>query len=128
MRAVLIDPTGRIAVDTRPDPVLPGPGGAVFEVAAAGICGSDLHFYEGEYPLSEPVALGHEAVGTVEIAELADDRHALRLLRLDELAVKELDQRLAGARLELVLAELDDHPADATGDDPRSGKIVDSNL
>ncbi len=77
MRAVLIDPTGRIAVDTRPDPVLPGPGGAVIEVAAAGICGSDLHFYEGEYPLSEPVALGHEAVGTV--VEVGPDVRSVRV-------------------------------------------------
>ncbi len=65
MRAVVIDSTGRIGVETRPDPVLPGRGGALVEVSAAGICGSDLHFYDGEYPLPEPVALGHEAVGTV---------------------------------------------------------------
>lgn len=65
MRAVVIDGPGNIQVETRPDPVLPGPGGAIIEVTAAGICGSDLHFYEGEYPFAESVALGHEAVGTV---------------------------------------------------------------
>ena len=48
-----------------PDPTLPGPDGAIVEVTAAAICGSDLHFYEGDYPLPEPVARGHEAVGTV---------------------------------------------------------------
>ncbi len=65
MRAVVIDAPGQIRVDTRPDPALPGAGGAVVEVSATAICGSDLHFYEGDYPLAEPVALGHEAVGTV---------------------------------------------------------------
>ena len=60
MRAVVIDGPGSIRVDTRPDPVLPGPDGAIIAVTAAGICGSDLHFYDGEYPLAEPVALGHE--------------------------------------------------------------------
>lgn len=65
MRAVVIDGPGRIRVDTRPDPVLPGPDAVIIAVTAAGICGSDLHFYDGEYPLPEPVALGHEAIGTV---------------------------------------------------------------
>ncbi|GFG75907.1 zinc-binding dehydrogenase [Mycobacterium botniense] len=65
MRAVIIDAPGSIRVDRRPDPGLTGPDGAIVAVNATGICGSDLHFYEGEYPLTQPVALGHEAVGTV---------------------------------------------------------------
>ncbi|KZS77413.1 dehydrogenase [Mycobacterium kansasii] len=65
MRTVVIDGPGSIRVDTRPDPVLSGPDGVIVAVTAAGICGSDLHFYDGDYPLAEPVALGHEAVGTV---------------------------------------------------------------
>lgn len=69
MRAVVIDGPRSIRVDTRPDPALPGSDGAIVAVRAAGICGSDLHFYEGEYPLAEPVALGHEAIGTVVEAE-----------------------------------------------------------
>jgi 2-desacetyl-2-hydroxyethyl bacteriochlorophyllide A dehydrogenase len=65
MRTVVIDGPGNIRVDTRPDPELPGPDGVIIAVTAAGICGSDLHFYEGDYPFAEAVALGHEAVGTV---------------------------------------------------------------
>lgn len=65
MRAVVVDATGSIAVDTRPDPVLPGTDGAVVAIEATAICGSDLHFLEGHYPIVDPVALGHEAVGTV---------------------------------------------------------------
>ncbi|WP_237568781.1 zinc-binding dehydrogenase [Mycolicibacterium lacusdiani] len=65
MRTVVIDAPGRVRVDDRPDPGLPGPDGAVIEVTASAICGSDLHFYEGDFPLAEPVALGHEAVGVV---------------------------------------------------------------
>ncbi|MEZ0364520.1 alcohol dehydrogenase catalytic domain-containing protein [Mycobacterium sp. pUA109] len=65
MRAVVIDGPASIRVEGRPDPVLPGPDAAIVAVTAAAICGSDLHFYDGEYPLAEPVALGHEAVGTV---------------------------------------------------------------
>jgi 2-desacetyl-2-hydroxyethyl bacteriochlorophyllide A dehydrogenase len=65
MRTVVIDSPGQIRVDTRPDPSLPGPDGAIIAVTTSAICGSDLHFYEGDYPLFEPVPLGHEAVGTV---------------------------------------------------------------
>jgi 2-desacetyl-2-hydroxyethyl bacteriochlorophyllide A dehydrogenase len=65
MRAVVVDGPRSIRVDTRPDPALPGPDGAIVEVTAAGICGSDLHFYEADFPLAEPITLGHEAVGTV---------------------------------------------------------------
>ncbi|MDF2824957.1 MAG: dehydrogenase [Mycobacterium sp.] len=65
MRTVVIDAPGRIRVDTTADAVLPGPDGAVVAVTTTAICGSDLHFYEGDYPLPQPVPLGHEAVGTV---------------------------------------------------------------
>ncbi|QUR67653.1 zinc-binding dehydrogenase [Mycobacterium spongiae] len=65
MRTVVIDAPGSVRVDTQPDPALPGDDAVIVAVTAAGICGSDLHFYEGEYPLAQPVALGHEAVGTV---------------------------------------------------------------
>lgn len=65
MRSVVVDSTGTIQVATRPDPVLPGPDGAVVQIETTAICGSDLHFLEGHYPIVDPVALGHEAVGTV---------------------------------------------------------------
>lgn len=65
MRSVVIDAPGSVRVDTRPDPGLPGADGAVVQVTATAICGSDLHFYEGDYPIAEPVALGHEAIGIV---------------------------------------------------------------
>ena len=65
MRTVLIDAPGNVYVDTVPDPALPGPDGAVVQITTAAICGSDLHFYEGDYLLATPLALGHEAIGTV---------------------------------------------------------------
>jgi threonine dehydrogenase-like Zn-dependent dehydrogenase len=42
-------------------------GGAVsFNVALAGVCGSDLHPYRGHHgPRTPPLVLGHEAIGTV---------------------------------------------------------------
>ena len=77
MRTVVIDAPGQIRVDTVADAVLPGPDGAVVAVTTTAICGSDLHFYEGDYPLSQPVPLGHEAVGTV--VELGADVRSVRV-------------------------------------------------
>jgi threonine dehydrogenase-like Zn-dependent dehydrogenase len=65
MRTVVVDGPRSIRVENRPDPALPGPDGAIVEVSAAGICGSDLHFYEADFPLGGPMPLGHEAVGAV---------------------------------------------------------------
>jgi 2-desacetyl-2-hydroxyethyl bacteriochlorophyllide A dehydrogenase len=44
----------------------PGPDDVLVRVAACGICGSDRHFFKGEFPTSPPVTLGHEFSGFVE--------------------------------------------------------------
>lgn len=43
----------------------PGPGEVQIEVAAVGICGTDLHILDGEWPTEPPVVMGHEVSGTV---------------------------------------------------------------
>ncbi|MBS3940323.1 MAG: alcohol dehydrogenase catalytic domain-containing protein, partial [Actinobacteria bacterium] len=54
----------RVATDL-PDPVIESPGDAIVEVHAAGLCGSDLHPYEGREDARAGVVPGHEAVGRV---------------------------------------------------------------
>lgn len=44
----------------------PGPNEVLVRTAAAGVCHSDLHFYNGTYPFKLPVVLGHESAGVVE--------------------------------------------------------------
>lgn len=48
----------------------PGPGQVLIRMAAGGICGSDLHYYNhggfGTVRLKEPMVLGHEVSGHVE--------------------------------------------------------------
>ena len=44
----------------------PGPKEVLVRTGATGICGSDLHFLEGNYRTPLPTILGHEAAGTVE--------------------------------------------------------------
>ncbi|SNS86290.1 S-(hydroxymethyl)mycothiol dehydrogenase [Geodermatophilus saharensis] len=43
----------------------PGPGEAVVDVAACGVCHTDLHYREGGINDEYPFLLGHEAAGTV---------------------------------------------------------------
>ena len=43
----------------------PGPGQVQIAVGSVGICGSDLHFYRGEFPVRPGVTPGHEFSGWV---------------------------------------------------------------
>src|SRR5436189_179408 len=60
---------GNVALTERPEPSA-APGQVVLDVVAAGICGTDLHIHDGEYPAVPPVTMGHEVSGIV--AELGD--------------------------------------------------------
>jgi S-(hydroxymethyl)glutathione dehydrogenase/alcohol dehydrogenase len=44
----------------------PGPHEVLVHTVAAGVCHSDVHFYEGLYPTPMPIVLGHESAGIVE--------------------------------------------------------------
>lgn len=65
MLQVVIEGPGRIRVVEAPEPSPPGTGGAVVAVDATAICGSDLHFYDGDLPVGGGFSLGHEFLGTV---------------------------------------------------------------
>ena len=47
-----------------PEPC-PGPGEALIEVKACGICGTDLHVWHDRFPYWPPVILGHEFSGQI---------------------------------------------------------------
>ncbi|WP_119695948.1 zinc-dependent alcohol dehydrogenase family protein [Microbacterium halotolerans] len=64
MKAVVFTQPGEFEYQTIPDPT-PGPRDALIEVAASGICGTDLHILEGEFSDTFPVVPGHEFAGTV---------------------------------------------------------------
>jgi L-iditol 2-dehydrogenase len=55
---------GNVALSERPEPSA-GPGEVVLDVVAAGICGTDIHIYDGEYAAVPPVTMGHEVSGVV---------------------------------------------------------------
>jgi L-iditol 2-dehydrogenase len=55
----------RFTLDDVPDPV-PGPGQALVDVHAAGICGTDVHATQGLFPWTPPLVMGHEYTGVVQ--------------------------------------------------------------
>ncbi|MGW2831865.1 zinc-dependent alcohol dehydrogenase family protein [Streptomyces sp. NPDC001286] len=75
MKAAVIEAPGQVTVTTVPDPT-PGPREVVVDVAACGLCGTDLHILQGEFAPTLPVVPGHEFAGEVvglgsQVTELA---------------------------------------------------------
>ena len=74
MRAIVLDRPGSFRVAQVPDPT-PGEGQIVVKVDACGICGTDIHIMDGEFPPTPyPITPGHEFAGT--IAAVAGDVRA----------------------------------------------------
>jgi L-iditol 2-dehydrogenase len=84
--AVLYGPHD-VRIEDRPVPK-PAPGQVLVEIAAVGICGSDVHYYEhgriGDYVVRDPMIIGHESAGTV-----VDVGDGVDLNRVDELVALE---------------------------------------
>lgn len=55
---------GNLEIEDKEEPQA-GKGQVKIEVKYAGICGSDIHTYEGHYKVGVPVTLGHEFSGEV---------------------------------------------------------------
>ncbi|HWE09825.1 MAG TPA: zinc-dependent alcohol dehydrogenase family protein [Solirubrobacteraceae bacterium] len=71
MRAAVWESPGELAVQERPDPS-PGPDEIVVRVGACGMCGTDVHIAEGEFPPTPyPIVPGHEFAG--EVVEIGSD-------------------------------------------------------
>ena len=65
MIAAVVERPGKVGIERVDDPA-PGPREVLIEVAACGICGTDLHILEGESPLARyPIIPGHEFCGEV---------------------------------------------------------------
>ncbi len=71
MRAVRFRGVGEPLAVEDVDRPRPGPGEVLLDVAAAGVCGTELHFLDGLLtPARAPITLGHEVAGVV--AELGE--------------------------------------------------------
>jgi 2-desacetyl-2-hydroxyethyl bacteriochlorophyllide A dehydrogenase len=75
VKAVVITAPGQLEVTEVPDPK-PGRREVLVDVAACGLCGTDLHILQGEFAPTLPVIPGHEFAGVVvelgaDVTELA---------------------------------------------------------
>jgi D-arabinose 1-dehydrogenase-like Zn-dependent alcohol dehydrogenase len=87
MRAVRFHGPGRPVVVEDVERPRPGPQDVLIDVAAAGVCGTELHFLDGLLtPARTPITLGHEVAGVVaevgaEVRDVAvGDRVAVHYL------------------------------------------------
>lgn len=69
MKTIVVHAPRDLRIEDHDRPT-PGPGQVLVKMAAGGICGSDLHYYQhggfGTVRLREPMILGHEVSGHVE--------------------------------------------------------------
>ncbi|MYA89279.1 MAG: alcohol dehydrogenase catalytic domain-containing protein, partial [Boseongicola sp. SB0662_bin_57] len=83
MKSVVIHSAKDLRIEDRPTEE-PGAGQVEIRMAAGGICGSDLHYYNhggfGSVRLKEPMVLGHEVAG--HITRLGEGVTGLRVGQL----------------------------------------------
>ena len=71
MKTAVLEEPGRFRLIDTPAPAKPGPGEALVRVLTVGICGTDLHAFEGTQPFfTYPRILGHELA--VEVLDIGD--------------------------------------------------------
>jgi L-iditol 2-dehydrogenase len=85
-RSLLLEP-GKVAVEPGEVPT-PGPHQVLVEVAAVGICGSDVHYFDhgriADFVVEEPLVLGHEASGVIRaLGARVDDRQVGQRVALE---------------------------------------------
>lgn len=66
MRAVVYKGQKKVAVEQVDDPRIESATDVIVRISTAGICGSDLHMYEGRTVAKPGVVLGHENMGVIE--------------------------------------------------------------
>jgi L-iditol 2-dehydrogenase len=65
MNALTLSEYKRLTIEQQPTPLC-GPGEVLIQVAACGICGSDVHGYDGSSGRRiPPIVMGHEAAGII---------------------------------------------------------------
>ena len=80
MQAAVYRGVNDVRLETVPVPKI-GPGEILVRVRACGICGSDIHGYDGSSGRRiPPLVMGHEAAGTVADEVLADGEQIVQAL------------------------------------------------
>jgi 2-desacetyl-2-hydroxyethyl bacteriochlorophyllide A dehydrogenase len=64
MKAMVLTAPRKLGVDEVERPK-PGPNQVLVRVTHSGVCGTDLHIFEGAIPVRHPLIMGHEMIGEV---------------------------------------------------------------
>ena len=66
MKTIVLEQPGQFVLTETQPPAAPGPGEALIRIHKVGICGTDLHAFQGNQPYFEyPRILGHELSGEI---------------------------------------------------------------
>lgn len=80
MKTIILDTPHHLRLDATEPPPPPGTNEALVRVLRVGICGTDLHAFEGKQPFfSYPRILGHELAVEIVALGASDTSHALRV-------------------------------------------------
>lgn len=71
MKAVVYKGPRNVAVEDVPNPRIEAGTDCILKITSSGICGSDLHMYEGRATVDPGLVFGHEPMGVVE--EVGED-------------------------------------------------------
>lgn len=66
VKAVVYQGPYKVSVEIVDDPRIESPTDAILRLTSTGICGSDLHMYEGRTSAKPGMTLGHENMGVIE--------------------------------------------------------------
>jgi len=66
VKAVSYEGNRTMTVADHPKPKLKSPTDAILRVTTSGICGSDLHMYDGRTALDKGTVVGHEIMGVIQ--------------------------------------------------------------
>ncbi len=66
MKALVYKAPMDVAIESVPDPRIEDQTDVVVKLTTSGICGSDLHMYEGRAPVDPGLVFGHENMGVVD--------------------------------------------------------------
>lgn len=79
MKTIVLESPRHLAVRDAPPPAAPGPGEVLVRVLRVGICGTDIHAYEGRQAfIRYPVVPGHElAVEVLQVGPPLDPQDAV---------------------------------------------------
>jgi 2-desacetyl-2-hydroxyethyl bacteriochlorophyllide A dehydrogenase len=76
MEVIVLEQPGQLRLLDQEEPGAPGPGEALIRIKQVGVCGTDLHAYQGNQPFfSYPRILGHEL--GVEVVAVGENERGL---------------------------------------------------